>query len=349
MTARAAYDFHRLAGLELASADTAAIDYFEAEYAFFRSATEGPEAKVTLAWERRPSLRAIAPDHRRHAHKFLARWSYRLRLGLDRVELQAAGNRAAIPMVHHMMIHPALRYLVSRRQALLLHASSVALDGRSLILTGGGGVGKTTTASLLLAYGDPGWCLHADDYVFLRSDGTSLAYPTRSHLYQNLMTWVPELAARLRPSERLRLRVQWWLRRGFGVKLPLRIGAARLWPGRTVAPQAEAAAIVLLQRGAGDQPRLTRLASGTLPVEALIEVNFQEARHFLRLVRASDVEGGADRWLETWRNSETETLRALARRVPGYSLEIPSQNSAVQASGGRLAASLEALVREGSG
>jgi hypothetical protein len=162
------------------------------------------------------------------------------------------------------------------------------------------------------------------------------------------MTWVPELGDRLRPSERLRLRLQWWLRRGLEVKLPLRLGAARLWPGRTVAPQAEAAAIVLLQRGAGDQPRLTRLASGALPIEALIEVNFQEARHFLRLVRQADVDAATDRWLETWRSSETETLRALAKRIPAYSLEIPSQSSAVRAGGERLAMSLEALVRGGA-
>jgi len=162
------------------------------------------------------------------------------------------------------------------------------------------------------------------------------------------MTWVPELGDRLRPSERLRLRLQWWLRRGLGVKLPLRLGAARLWPGRTVAPQAEAAAIVLLQRGAGDQPRLTRLASGALPIEALIEVNFQEARHFLRLVRQADVDAAANRWLETWRSSETETLRALAKRIPAYSLEIPAQSSAVRAGGQRLAMSLEALVQGGA-
>ena len=347
MTPQATYDFHRLAGLEMASEDTAAIDFFAAEYGFFRSALDGPEAKVSLAWQRRPAFGAVPPGHRRHTHKLLARWNYRLQLGPNHVELHAAGNRTAIAMVHHMMVHPALRYLVSRRQALLLHAASVVLEGRSLLLTGSGGVGKTTTASLLLAYGDPRWRLHADDYVFLRSDGTSLAYPTRSHLYQNLMTWVPELGDRLRPSERLRLRLQWWLRRGLGVKLPLRLGAARLWPGRTIAPQAEAAAIVLLQRGAGDQPRLTRLESGAFPVEALIEVNFQEARHFLRLVRQAD-DGAAERWLEAWRSSETETLRALANRIPAYSLEIPSQSSATRAGGERLAMSLEALVRGGA-
>ena len=348
MTPRAAYDFHHLAGLELSSADTAGLEYVEAEYGFFRTATEAPEPKVALAWERASGFGVVPPGHRRHAHKFLARWSYCLRLGENRVELQAAGNRTAIPMVHHMMVHPALRYLVSRRQALLLHASSVTLEGRSLILTGSGGVGKTTTASLLLAYGDPRWCLHADDYVFLKADGTTLAYPTRSHLYQNLMTWVPALGDRLRPAERLRLRLQWWLRRALGVRLPLRLAASRLWPGRTIAPQAEAAAIVVLRRGSGDHPRLTPVAAGALPVEDLIEVNFQEARHFLRLVRSAGVDDGAGGWLETWRDSETETLRSLAERIPGYSLEIPSRVSSRQSTAQRLAAALETLVRRGT-
>jgi hypothetical protein len=350
---RSAYDFHRLVRLEMASADKAAVDYFEEEYAFFRSAAESAEAKVTLAWERGPVFGGVAPGHRRHAHKRLARWSYRILLGPDHVELQAAGNRTAIPMVHHMMVHPALRYLVSGRGALLLHASSVALDGRSLILTGSGGVGKTTTASLLLAYGDPRWRPHADDYVFLRPDGTSLAYPTRSHLYQNLLTWVPALAGRLTRSERLRLRAQWWLRRGLGVKWPVRVGAERLWPGRPITPQAEVAAIVLLRRGGGGEPRLAPLPPGAFPVDELIEVNFQEARHFLDLVRAAGVGAGVgengDGWLDTWRALETKTLRTLADRIPGYSLEIPSRSSHIRSTGQRLASALETLVRRGAG
>ena len=65
MTPQAAYDFHRLAGLELASEDAAAVDFFAAEYAFFRSATESPEAKVSLTWERQPAFGAVRPGYRR--------------------------------------------------------------------------------------------------------------------------------------------------------------------------------------------------------------------------------------------------------------------------------------------
>src|SRR3990172_6899066 len=48
-------------------------------------------------------------------------------------------------------------------------------------------------------------------------------------------------------------------------------------------------------------PPLPPVAAGALPVEDLIEVNFQEARHFLRLVRSAGVDDGAGGWLETWR------------------------------------------------
>ena len=324
MSSIASYDFHGLASLELSADDAEAIRFFDAEYGTFRTSAPSP-GEVRLSWRGRRPMAKPSDGHRFHSHKLLARWTYRISIEQGRVDLAAAGNRWAIPMVHHMMVHPALRYVVCERGTLLLHGAAVVRDGGSLVITGGGGAGKTTTASLLLAYGGGRWQPHADDYVFLTPDGTTYSYPTRAHLYHNLLAWAPDLSRRLRPSERLRLRGLWAIRRGTGerVKWPVRVDARRLWPGQPAAARARAAAVILLERGGDPMPTLRPVPTGSFPVEELVRMNFAEARYFLRLIELGGQPVGPEGWLARWREAETQALRQFSRHVPAYALTIP--------------------------
>lgn len=344
MNASVSFRFHGLARLSLRTDDARARRFFEAEYGRFRESAATAEAPVRLEWRRGRSSRS---GLRSHSHKVLARWAYRIGLDGQGTHIEAQGNGWAIPMVHHMLVHPALRWTVSQHGTLLLHAAALAIHGRSLILTGSGGAGKTTTAALLLAYGDAAWRPHADDYVFLSAGGSSLAYPTRSHVYQSLVNWVPAVGQRLTGEERLRLRLLWAVRRASGerIKWPVRVEPSRLWPGRDIVDKAQASAIVILRRGDGrSKPTLHPIAEQDFPLQALVRMNFDEARHFVDLVEKG-VGPRPRRWREDWERSEAEILRSIARTVPAYYLDLPGSPPAGREARRAVIGALEELIR----
>jgi len=270
-------------------------------------------------------LLAVPAGYQRHVHKMLARWAYRMSISNNHIEIDVIGNRWAIPMVHHMLVHPSLRYLSSKRDVLLLHSGSVAFSGKSLIFTGKGGTGKTTTTSLILAYGDAAWAGHSDDYTFLVPGPESWSYQTRSHLYRDLLNWVPELAGRLSYFERMRLAVLGLFRsltQG-GLLWPVRLPFERLWPGKAVQTRARPVAVILLERSAIQLPQLKRLSSDEMPLDDLIEMNFWEARHFIALVKQAGVFTDPDTWIRQWRLDEYNLLSKRLEEISAYSLELP--------------------------
>ncbi|MGA9532680.1 MAG: hypothetical protein WBR18_08205, partial [Anaerolineales bacterium] len=207
-------------GLQIATSDVRAADFFRAEYGWASAdRAQGGGPSVSLDWRRNllPELDRAAGHY--HQHKLLARWRYQIDLSGDRVQLSACGNQLALPMVHHMMVHPSLRWLASRRERILLHGSALVHNERSVIFTGPGGTGKTTTSSILLAGGSPEWQLHSDDYTFVTVDGQTEAYLTRAHLYRDLLGWVPGVAQRLSSTQRLQLEFFGRLRRWSGQRL----------------------------------------------------------------------------------------------------------------------------------
>ncbi len=272
----------------------------------------------------------------------VACWAYKVSVRPDRVTLHVHGNPPSVSLVHHMMAHHSLRYLVSYRDTLMLHAGAVAFRGRSLILTGHGGVGKTTLTSLLLARGGPEWSVHADDYVFLTSAGESLAYLTRAHIYRSLLGPVPEIKQVLTTAERLRLEAWWRLRTIAGIKLPVRIPLTRLWPDRPVAAKAVPAGLVVLERGDVEQPHLRQIRPEQVPVDDLLAMNFGEAHHYLDLVgKCLPV----DEWhtlVEEWRQREKAVLQQLVQQIPVYSLTLPQ--SVAQLDNSALFSSLASLA-----
>jgi len=320
------FNFHNQVAAEIIASQPEDAKFFASEYEHHR-VTELDDSlpKVILSIRPWQSLNDIPAGYTQHSHKYIARWAYRLSIQATTIEMDVLANQLAVPMVHHMLLHPSLRYLAAQNDLLMLHAGAVVSQGHSLILTGHGGAGKTTTTSLLLANGGSSWLPHADDYVFLQQGPKSLAYMTRSHLYLNLLDWIPELRQRLTASERMRLFIFGNLRAlsNENIKWPVRLPVERLWPGRPVAQEATPAGLVLLNRTATTAPSLVSLSPEDLPVDDLIKMNFGEARHFLHLLAKSQAVPNLPDWQADWQECERRLLRNRMMEFPIYSLELP--------------------------
>ena len=265
------------------------------------------------------------PGYTRYSHKLLARWQYKIQLSKDVIGIDVLGNQIAAPMVHHMLLHHSLRYLAAFQGILMLHAGAVVKNGRSIIITGRGGAGKTTTTSNVLAYGDKNWKIHADDYVFLVPKPNSLAYLTRAHLYRDLISWVPEIRQRLTTRELIGLQFFGTIRKlssdrlKWAVRLPLR----RLWPDHEFEMSAVPASIVILERCDSPHPEVERISSTANLIDELIEMNFYEARHFIELIKLSHSVPDINSWINEWRSMEYKLLSQVLEQVPAYLLKLP--------------------------
>jgi len=337
------FQFHDIAAVTVSSTAPFARDFFNAEYGY-HSVTTLPENLPDASLNFR--LDQTAPEgFSNHSHKLLARWQYKFAFFPNNIHMDVYGNRAAVSMVHHMMVHPSLRWLAAGHETLLLHAGAVAKNGKSLIFTGKGGAGKTTTTSLVLGC-KQGWQIHADDYVFLQNDPEpqSKAYVTRSHLYHDLLNWVPEIHTRLTSWERTRLEFFGALRKYSreGIKWPVRLAPTRLWPGTPVANAASPAGILLLERADISKPAICPVQNLDDTASDLLEMNFSEARHFLTLLKKA----GAldDQWLAAWKEKELNLLADLLRKNPIFKLVLPFSQSAKNAQSSLLPL-LDDLVR----
>ena len=325
------FNFHNQVAAEIFASQPEDAEFFNSEYEHHRVAElDASIPRVELSIQPWRTLEGIPPGYTQHSHKYLARWAYHLAIHLTTIKIDVFANRLAVPMVHHMLLHPSLRYLAAQNDLLMLHAGAIASRGRSLILTGHGGAGKTTTTSLLLAQGGADYLPHADDYVFLQNGPKSLAYMTRSHLYLNLLEWVPELRQSLTVPERRRLfffgKLRAWSNEN--IKWPVRLPVERLWPGRPIAQEATPVGLVLLDRTATTEPRLVSLTPEDFPIDDLVRMNFREARHFLHLLAKSQAVIDFQDWQTAWRERERNLLKNRVAEIPIYSLELPrSQNS----------------------
>jgi len=321
------FQFHDIAAISVWSDAPFARAFFEAEYGYHRLYPSGhvdvspPDQLPRIFLDFRLDTQPPA-GFTRHAHKLLARWGYRLAMAPGKVDIRIYGNEMSVPMAHHMLAHPSLRWLSAGSGTLLLHAGAVAKNGKSLIFTGKGGAGKTTTTSLVLACGEE-WQLHADDYVFLRPGPQSLAYMTRSHLYRDLLKWVPEVGARLTGWERARLEIFGLVRKYSReyLKWPVRLDLQHLWLGKSIADQATPAAILLLERADVVAPGLIPIDHLESTINDLLEMNFGEAGHFLTLLKKA---GQLDEaWLAAWKEAERALMTKILADVPAYRLVLP--------------------------
>lgn len=329
---------------EIETDDQEALAYFQAEYSWARGG-EKQDDMLFLRWTREAWPSRRHPTEVIHTHKVIARWAYRVEWnGEDRLDLDVRGNWWALSMVHHMLVHSGLRFLASRRGILMFHSAALERGGKSAILTGPGGTGKTTVSSLLLAEGDADWSYHADDYVIIDpGECMSYAYPTRAHLYGNLLSWVPQISARLSRSEKRKVHFFGLLRSitADGVTWPTRVSLERLWPERSLAEQAILGGIFILARKDMHQPEVRRLHQREVPVETLLEMNFGEARHFVELMRKAAVWEAHPGGLVNWHDREREALETLSAKVPFFELVLPISGGQVD-HGKRI----EALITE---
>ena len=331
MTFTREYNFHGLVGFRLETSESYAKDFFQAEFSHHDVESSPPVRGVSLQWNHSPIPVKPRGEYSFHMHKILARWFYRLEFSEEKITIAAQGNRIALHMVHHMLVHPSLRYLCSYDGSLLLHGAGVVRNNRSLVLTGPGGAGKTTSSSILLDAGGTDWGLHADDYVFLDHAGVSYGYLTRSHLYSGLLKWVTDLGERLTRREKIQLSLFGNIRRwsGNAVKWPVRITPQRMWPGRQYSPQARVAGVLILERGQGELD-LELLEPHQVPVESLLTMNFFEARHFIRLVK-KNLPDLSESWLDDWRTRERTLLERMTRTLPFYRLTVPARPADLRA------------------
>ena len=248
-----------------------------------------------------------------------------MELAENNIILNVTGNRFAVPMVHHMMVHSSLRYLVSYHGAVLFHSGGLAMNGLSILFTGRSGVGKTTTTSVLLSSQNQKWSLHADDYVFLSRNKGSLAYLTRAHLYQELLVWIPSLARRLSAKEKMLLKLFGSLRSlsRERIKWPVRLDLHRLWPAHEICSVGEPVALVLLSRGSVDEPVLSQEEPGPDLVAELVAMNFHEARHFISLLQRQQLPPETESQIEEWREREKTILTSWIRKVSFYRMVLP--------------------------
>jgi hypothetical protein len=319
------FNYHNLVGENIVTDDPGAARFFAEECQSHRVQGNFPQGLPQVELTLHKLSGDVPGDFIRASHKVMARWAYQVNVQPEKVTIRAYANPLSVSLIHHMLVHHSLRYLVSYQNTMMLHAGAVVYRGRSLILTGHGGVGKTTLTSLLLSRGGPEWLVHADDYVFLTAAGESLAYLTRAHVYRSLLGPVPEIRQVLTPVERLRLEAWWRLRTMAGIKLPVRVPLARLWPGRPVAERAVPAGLVVLERGEVSQPVLRQLPPAQAPIDDLLAMNFGEARHYLDLVGRCLPAAEWQTLAADWRQREKAVLQQVVQRIPVYSLTIPQQ------------------------
>lgn len=341
------FNFHEIVGLRLHTEAPDAADFYRAELAAHLGAPSAGLPMVDLRWRRSWLPRSPGSDYRLHVHKALGRWHYRIALHREAVELDIVGNGLALPLTWHMLVLPSLRYLAAWQEALMLHAAAVVRHGSSLILTGPGGAGKTSTSSLLLRQGSE-WQLHADDYLFLGPGLRSHALITRSHAYSDLLRWLPELRPRLTASEMLRLRLFGWVRKASGERLkwPIRLEAARLWPTREVAQSAKLGGILLIASRSGSELSVRHVESAGQTAVDLLDMNFHEARHFVRLLRKAMEPDQAQQAIDEWRAAELTGLERIVQLAPVYVLRLPQRPAEDGMLGRRLAESLKAVLDE---
>lgn len=342
-------NFHNLVEVRILANQEFLARFFATEYRYHLS-DDVPSNIPKLKLRVRLSNQIFPqPDHIFHTHKGLARWSYRLNVSKEEVVIEVYGNRAAIPMIHHMLVHPSLRYLAAFQSVIMLHAGAVSFEGKSLLFTGRGGMGKTTTTSLILSEGGDAWQMHADDYVFIAPGPVSLAYLTRSHLYRDLLRWVPDVIERLTTSERLSLELFGRIRAGSQdrIKWPVRLPLDRLWPARTVNLQARPTALVILDRANVSAPTVQIFDDRPEILDHLLDMNFYEARHYLNLVDKSKSVANFKAWLEEWKMQEAKLLSQRLQEIPTYLLTLPHSTKPSKILNEQLVEQLEALVTRG--
>jgi dolichol-phosphate mannosyltransferase len=178
------------------------------------------------------------------------------------------------------VVEPTLRWCFVERGYALAHCACIAVDGRAYLITAKTDTGKTTTILKILD-GYPASFL-SDDLTLIDRDGRVLMYPKPLTISRHTVASVttPLLARRERLALVFQSRIHSRSGRQFAkliarLRLPAatintfvqlivpppKYDVARLVPSVEVASGSEIAGFAVIERGAGDDVRLTRAAA----------------------------------------------------------------------------------------
>lgn len=171
------------------------------------------------------------------------------------------------------VVEPILRWAFVERGYALVHGACMAIDGQAFLITARTDTGKTTTVLKTLD-ANPGYAFLSDDLTLLRDDGSILPYPKPLTISRHTLSAVntPLLTRKERFTLFFQSRLHSKSGRWFGLMLtrfnlpmattnaivqwlvpPPKYPIQRLVPHAAIAPSAQLAGMVVIERGESRQ------------------------------------------------------------------------------------------------
>ncbi len=100
------------------------------------------------------------------------------------------------------LVRPALSLSALRREAVVVHASAVAIDGNAVLVAGWSESGKTEVA---LALAETGATFLSDKWSIVRADGMVVPFPSSVGVRRWVLPYLPTLRTRLPAAARVQL------------------------------------------------------------------------------------------------------------------------------------------------
>ena len=107
-----------------------------------------------------------------------------------------------VPSLIRSYIRPVVAIAALRREAVVVHASAVSLNGRAILVGGWSESGKTEIA---LALAEAGAAFISDKWTILRADGSICPFPATVGIRRWVLPYLPTLRARLPKAARAQL------------------------------------------------------------------------------------------------------------------------------------------------
>ncbi|HEX5418325.1 MAG TPA: hypothetical protein VFZ25_21930 [Chloroflexota bacterium] len=332
------YDFHGIFRLTV-QADTAkASRHFQEEYGHFATDyLESPDLLVSVGASAFKSPRSGAPAREdagwesedrwlraRERHK-VATWRFDLH-GLDQptTRLRFQGGLFSLDYLQHY-VEQIVRFKISQRGFLLVHAGCVAGNGAAVLFPGRGHAGKTALALQQVLAGRQ---FQSDDYTFLSTTGETYAYPRRLHISEHIDAVCPTALRQVGLQHKLAIKAKYliyYLTLKYG-DLSESLRLAELIPSAVVTNAARLRTVLFLSGVNGGELHGPRPLDHEELVDQILEVNRYEATRFQRLLLHAQPNACLER-PEAWFSREREVLTRALRDIPGYAVDVPRQSA----------------------
>lgn len=187
----------------------------------------------------------------------------------------------------YVFIHMVLESLVltSARGIAPLHASVVERDGRAVVLTSAGGVGKTSTSMQLLR--SPRWRFLSDDIAMIKPGHPMAPYRRLPMIYDYNVRGDVEMRRKVRGAGGMAGRAQWALAGPMhGDRRRRRISTDALYGRPTVGHGAPPSLIAFLVRSHRDRPQTRPLSAEDLTQRSVAILQTEFPHLFTQLLLA---------------------------------------------------------------